>query len=56
MNYCAELGVGVQVSSDAHYPHEVGQYFDVAYKMLREAGFQEITIFEDLKPVKKSIL
>jgi len=56
LNHCAERGVGVQVSSDAHYPHEVGQYFDVAYRMLRDAGITEITIFEDLQPVKKSIL
>lgn len=55
LNYCAELGVGVQVSSDAHYPHEVGQYFNQAYRMLRQAGIEAVTIFDDLKPVRKSI-
>jgi len=56
LNYCGELGVGIQVGSDAHKPTDIGQYFDVAYEMLMQAGIQNIVIFENRKPVKKSIL
>lgn len=56
LNYCAELDVGVQVGSDAHDPKNIGQYFDVAYEMLMQAGIHEIVIFENRKPVKKSII
>lgn len=55
LNYCAELGVGIQVGSDAHRPEAIGQYFDVAYEMLLQAGIKEIVIFEELTPIKKSI-
>ncbi len=56
LNYCAESGVGVQVGSDAHKPQAIGQYFDVAYEMLLQAGIEEIVIFENQQPVKKSII
>ncbi|MBN2092882.1 hypothetical protein JW964_24890 [candidate division KSB1 bacterium] len=56
LNYCAEVGVGIQVGSDAHRPGEIGQYFDVAYQMLLQAGIEEIVVFEELKPVRRSIV
>ncbi|MCK5738183.1 hypothetical protein KAH55_03335 [bacterium] len=51
LQYCREKNVGVQVSSDAHYPEQVGQFFDVAYEMLKQAGITEMVIFENQQPV-----
>ncbi len=41
-----EEGVPVCVNSDAHIPSRVGQYFDEAYDLLREAGFTEMAVFD----------
>ena len=35
----------VCVNSDAHMPVRVGQYFDEAYKLLKENGFTEMVVF-----------
>lgn len=40
-----EEGVPVCVNSDAHKPARLGQYFDDAYRLIREAGFTEMAIF-----------
>jgi histidinol-phosphatase (PHP family) len=40
-----EENVPVCVSSDAHFPLRVGQYFDEAYMLLKEAGFKEMAVF-----------
>ena len=40
----------ITVGSDAHVPHHITKDFDKAYKMLEEAGFEYITLFEDKKP------
>jgi len=40
-----EEGVPVCVNSDAHKPARLGQYFDDAYRLIRDAGFTEMAIF-----------
>jgi histidinol-phosphatase (PHP family) len=37
--------VPVCVNSDAHLPVRVGQYFEEAYLLLKEAGFKEMAVF-----------
>lgn len=41
-----EEEVPVCVNSDAHMPSRIGQYFDEAYELLRNAGFTEMAVFE----------
>jgi histidinol-phosphatase (PHP family) len=41
----ADHGVPVCVSSDAHYPERIGQYFDEAYDLLKSAGYREMAVF-----------
>jgi histidinol-phosphatase (PHP family) len=50
-----EENVGVCVNSDAHMPSRVGQYFDEAYTLLREAGFSEMATFEGRKRKMKPL-
>ena len=38
--------VPVCVNSDAHFPERTGQYFDEAYSLLKEAGFNEMCTFK----------
>jgi histidinol-phosphatase (PHP family) len=40
-----EENVPVCVNSDAHLPQRVGQFFDEAYALLKEAGFKEMAVF-----------
>jgi histidinol-phosphatase (PHP family) len=42
--FCEEK-VPVCVNSDAHIPIRIGQYFDEAYALLKEAGFKEMAVF-----------
>jgi histidinol-phosphatase (PHP family) len=42
-----EENVPVCVNSDAHMPSRVGQYFDEAYELLRQAGFTEMAVFDN---------
>jgi histidinol-phosphatase (PHP family) len=39
--------VPVCVNSDAHFPERIGQYFDEAYIMLKEAGYKEMAVFDN---------
>jgi histidinol-phosphatase (PHP family) len=41
-----EENIPVCVNSDAHMPSRVGQYFDEAYDLLRDAGYTEMAVFE----------
>lgn len=41
----SEEKVAVCVNSDAHMPERVGQYFDEAYKLLKDNGFKEMAVF-----------
>ncbi|HVN58388.1 MAG TPA: histidinol-phosphatase [Bacteroidales bacterium] len=40
-----EAGVPVCVNSDAHFPERTGQYFEEAYSLLAEAGYNEMCAF-----------
>ncbi len=40
----------ITVGSDAHYPKAIGERFDYAEKMLREAGFKAYTVFRGRTP------
>ena len=42
----SEENIPVCVNSDAHIPTRVGQYFDEAYTLLKEAGFKEMVVFD----------
>jgi histidinol-phosphatase (PHP family) len=44
--FCDE-NVPVCVNSDAHMPSRVGQYFDEAYLLLKEAGYKEMAVFNN---------
>ncbi len=41
----------VTIGSDAHYPNQVGGFYDKAIRMLKEAGFTAICTFEKRTPV-----
>lgn len=43
---CRERGVPVTLASDAHSPDLVGRDFDRAVRLLRSAGYETVTIFE----------
>jgi len=43
---CRERGVPVTTGSDAHVPELVGRDFDLARELLREAGYETVTIFD----------
>jgi histidinol-phosphatase (PHP family) len=43
----SEEKVPVCVNSDAHIPDRVGQHFDEAYNLLKEAGFKEMAVFSN---------
>lgn len=42
--FCEE-NVPVCVNSDGHMPSRVGQYFDEAYQLLKDAGYTEMAVF-----------
>ncbi len=41
----------ITVGSDSHNPESIAGYFDAAYDALEDAGFEEITLFQNRKPV-----
>ena len=45
LRYFSEKKVPVCVNSDAHMPARVGQYFDEAYRLLKDNGFTEMVVF-----------
>jgi histidinol-phosphatase (PHP family) len=45
LNIFREENVSVCVNSDAHIPTRIGQYFDEAYALLKDAGFKEMAVF-----------
>ena len=49
LNIFREEKVPVCVNSDAHMPSRVAQYFDEAYELLRQTGFNEMAVFENRK-------
>jgi len=46
MKIFREENVPVCVNSDGHMPSRVGQYFDEAYKLLKDAGYTEMAVFD----------
>lgn len=40
----------ITIGSDAHKPQDIGDHFDSAISMLKEAGFEYISIFRNKKP------
>ena len=44
-----EAGVNICINSDAHSPEKVGQYFEEAYKLVRETGWEEVAAWEKRK-------
>jgi len=54
LRYAAELGVPVSVGSDAHVPERIGAGFDIAARMIEEAGVRDLVTFMDRKPVRYS--
>jgi histidinol-phosphatase (PHP family) len=42
-----EENVAVCVNSDAHFPQRVGQYFEEAYLLLKNAGYKEMAVFNN---------
>jgi histidinol-phosphatase (PHP family) len=45
LNLFREKNVAVCVNSDSHIPSRVGQFFDEAYSLLRDAGYNEMCAF-----------
>jgi len=43
---CRERSVPVTLGSDAHFPELVGRDFDRARELLRSAGYETVTVFE----------
>ena len=43
----ARHGVPVCVNSDAHYPERIGQFFDEAYELLKQAGYTGMAAFKN---------
>ncbi|WP_289053446.1 histidinol-phosphatase [Carboxylicivirga marina] len=52
---CIELGIPLTISVDAHHPDELTAEFDNAFKAIKDAGAQYLSIFEDNKWQQKSI-
>jgi histidinol-phosphatase (PHP family) len=50
LEVCRRDGVPVTVASDAHGPRLVGRDFDRARELLRSAGYDTITLFEQRRP------
>jgi histidinol-phosphatase (PHP family) len=50
LRLCRERDVSVTVASDAHVPSLVGRDFDRARELLRSAGYETITLFEQRRP------
>jgi histidinol-phosphatase (PHP family) len=42
----ADEKIPVCVNSDSHFPIRIGQFFDEAYLLLKEAGFKEMAVFK----------
>jgi histidinol-phosphatase (PHP family) len=46
---CFDNGILVTLGSDAHNPEEVGRYFDKAFKLIKEVGYEKIAKFTKRK-------
>lgn len=48
-------GEYVTYGSDAHYAEDIGKGMDVAFDVMRQAGFEELTFFQQRIPLKMPI-
>jgi len=55
LKICARHGVAVTLGSDAHAPYQVGMDFDIALRMLEQAGISEIATFQRRKRTMRGI-
>jgi histidinol-phosphatase (PHP family) len=46
LEMCVEAGLPLALSSDAHYPADVGAGYEQALELLGELGVQELSVFE----------
>lgn len=46
LEICSREGVAVTTGSDAHCPEQVGRYFPEAIRLLFEAGYSELAVFD----------
>jgi len=46
LSACVRRGIGVTLASDAHEPQLVGEDFDLALALAREAGCETVTVYE----------
>lgn len=51
----AEHNVALTISSDAHFPDDLGNYAKEQLDMLRELGIEEVTTFNKRKAIKQQI-
>lgn len=49
LKICFDNGIPVTLGSDAHNPEEVGRYFDKAFKLIKEVGYEKIARFTKRK-------
>lgn len=40
----------ITVGSDSHSPSTIASYFEIAYELLKDAGFKAVTVFQNRKP------
>jgi histidinol-phosphatase (PHP family) len=52
LDACRRRGVPVTVASDAHVPRLVGHEFGRARELLRVAGYETVTLFEQRRPTQ----
>jgi len=45
--FCQKKGIHFVISSDAHQPDEIGQYYNFAVRILQQSGINEIMQFKD---------
>ncbi|WP_355316865.1 PHP domain-containing protein [Paenibacillus jiagnxiensis] len=50
LSVLAEQGVPITLSSDSHFPDDIGRLLDEALQAALEAGYKELTIYRERKP------
>ncbi len=55
LSECRKKGIPVTTGSDAHKPEQVGQGFDLALDLLRDAGYREISLFKQRVRIANSL-
>lgn len=55
LSYFSTHGVPLTVSSDAHFPDDLGRYTDYGLEVLKEAGYESVATFQSMNRVMKAI-